>query len=85
METTWLNLNVTPPNFFLVGFSCGSAVKNPLAIVGDASLIPGWENTIPHAEMQISLSATTAEPTCCGARRPQGRSRVSQIRPDTAK
>ena len=32
-----------PPNFFffLVGFSCGSGVKNPLVNVGDASLIPG--------------------------------------------
>ena len=66
-------------------FPSGPLVNRPPSIVGDASLIPGWENMIPHAEMQISLSATTAEPTCCGARRPQGRSRVSQIRPDTAK
>ena len=44
METTWPNLNVTTAKmyfFFFDGFSGGSAVKNPLVNVGDASLVPG--------------------------------------------
>ena len=66
-------------------FPSGPVVKRPPCSVGDASLIPGWENMTPHAEMQISPSAATAEPTCSGARKPQGKSPMPQIRPDTAK
>ena len=37
-----------PPNFFffLVGFSCGSGVKNPLVNVGECKFDP-WVGKIP--------------------------------------
>ena len=44
----------------------------------DKDLIPGGETKIPHAVEQLSLRATTTEPTCSGAH-------VPQLRPDIAK
>ena len=71
-------------------------VKNPPSNAGDVGSIPGWGTKIPHAVRQLSPWATATElahlnerslrtttrekPVCCNER-----SRVPQLRPDTAK
>ena len=45
------------------GFPGGPVVKNPPSNAGDAGSIPGWGTKIPHAAGQLSLCATTTEPT----------------------
>ena len=44
-------------------------VKNPPANAEDVGLIPGPGTKIPHAMGQLSLCATTTEPTCCRSSR----------------
>ena len=43
-------------------------VENLPCNSGDASSIPGWGTTIPHATGQLSLHTTTKEPACCNYR-----------------
>ena len=43
-------------------------VKNPPANAGDVDSGSSWGIKIPHALGQLSLSATTTEPTCCKER-----------------
>ena len=52
-------------------FPGGPVVKNPPSNAGDAGSIPGRGTRIPHAVGQLSLHATTTEPTCSGAGAPQ--------------
>ena len=43
----------------------GSSVKNPPCNAGDAGSNPSGGTKIPHAVEQLSLRATTTEPTHC--------------------
>ena len=52
-------------------FPGGPVVKNTPSNAGDAGSIPGQRTKIPHATGQLSLCATTTEPTHCGAHTPQ--------------
>ena len=45
------------------GFPGGAVVKNPPANTGDPGSKP-WSRKIPHATEQLSLCATTTEPSC---------------------
>ena len=74
-------------------FPGGPVVKNPPSSVGDGSSIPGRGTKIPHATGQLSPRTATTEPVSSRAHAPQlesphtatARSRVPQLRPDTAK
>ena len=46
-------------------------VKNLLSSGGDVGLIPRWGDKIPHAEGQLSPSATISEAHTPGAHAPQ--------------
>ena len=52
-------------------FPGGPVVKNPPCNAGDVGSIPGRRTKIPHAAGQLSLRATTTEPTCSGTCTPQ--------------
>ena len=54
--------------------------KNLPSNAGDAGSIPGRGTKIPHAAGQLSPRATTTELMHCN-----GKSRMLQLRPDTAK
>ena len=62
-------------------------VKNQPSNAGDVGSIPGLETKIPHAAGQLSLCATTTEPThrkeepMCH----NERSHMLQLRPNAAK
>ena len=62
-------------------------VKNLPCSAGDMGSIPDWWTKIPHAVEQLSLWATTRESVLCNesSHIMQQRSRVPQLRPDTAK
>ena len=45
-------------------FPGGPTVKNPSFNAGDAGSIPGWGTKIPRAAGQLSLHATTKDPSC---------------------
>ena len=49
---------------YLGDFPGGPLVTNLLSNIGDVSSIPDWETKIPHSVGQLSLYATTREPTC---------------------
>ena len=49
----------------------GPVVKNPYSNAGDAGSISGQVTRILHATGQLSLHATTTEPVCSGASKPQ--------------
>ena len=51
-------------------FPGGPVVKNLPASEGDTGSIPGLGTKIPHATGQLSLCASTAEPTHSGAHTP---------------
>ena len=65
----------------------GPVVKNPPSNAGDAGSIPGRGTKIPHATGQLSLRASTREPSRCNerSRMPQRTSCVPQLRPNAAK
>ena len=49
-----------------VGSFPGGPVANSLASnAGDAGSIPGWGTKLAYTAEQLSLCATTREPTCC--------------------
>ena len=73
-------------------FPGGPVIKNLPCNEGDVGSIPGQGTKIPHALEQLSLCATTTEPTCSGACAPQleglhhmQRSHMPQLRPNAAK
>ena len=62
-------------------FPGGPVVKNPSCNAGDQGSIPGRGTKTPHAEEQLSQSATTTEPeSMC----PNKRSHMMQPRPNAA-
>ena len=52
-------------------FPGGPVVENPSCNTGDASSIPGRGTKMPHGAGQLSLCATTTEPTRSGVWAPQ--------------
>ena len=60
-------------------------VKNLPSNARDAGSIPGLGNKIPHAAEQLRPHTATTEPVRSGARVPQQRACVPQLRPDAAK
>ena len=61
-------------------FPGGPVVKNPPCNAEDGGLIPGWGTKMPRASGQLSPCAPTTEPY-----HHNERSRMMQLRPDTAK
>ena len=58
-------------NKYIRDFPGGPVVKNPPSNAGDVGSIPGWGTKVPHATGQLSLHATTTEPTRSRACEPQ--------------
>ena len=52
-------------NYGLGDFACGPVVKNLVANAGDTCSIPGPGTKTPCAVEQLSLQATSTEPSCC--------------------
>ena len=66
----WSPFTYTLVSFYMVkivmrDFRGGPVVKNPPSNAGDTSSIPGQGSKILHSTEQLSLCATTREPTCC--------------------
>ena len=71
---------------FMRNLPGGPVVKNPSCNAGDAGLIPGWGNKIPHIVGQRSLHATTlssctttGEPSKCPEKVPNKARKILRV------